>query len=442
MTTRRPPQTSTRRGGDQPSGRMLQGSWEGILEQARDFARNGNPEAIPLFQKVITGISRLPEARRRAAEARLHGFYLRAVMGLQSFYATRDRFDDAIQVLEEARPHVDDEERGFIDEHIINLQLMAGHNDTALASLRRQADEPDSEVTDWNPVVWGYIRSDRTREALSLVDELASRYGVDREPAASSAKHIGSETDQEAMAERVAEQAESRAESDEADPAYIRACLEGLRAVVLVELGEYEAGIEAFERSLAVANSPYRHSLHLLYTRLSNAGRYDDALRLIQRDDRYPARRGFWRGLTAYRQGYSDDARAAWRAVGDLDMDELRRAPVESTLARFYLGDPQGETLSGLLGAIRESENPNWTLLMLAGVGFARRGDRETAQNDFRLAVSLLKATGEGVRLPVGVWYMVKDIFKPEDVELFSQYFEMPLPNKTAESGRTSEEGE
>lgn len=450
MATNTPPPRTPSPSAAGEQARPLPGSWEGVLEQAREYAGNGNSQAIGQFEKVINGLAKLPESRRRAKDGRLQTVYLQAVIGLQSFYATRDRFEDALGVIQAALPQAGDEERLYLEEHIIGLQFMAGYNDTAIAKLRARAEADDSDITDWNAVVWGYIRSDRPHEALPLLDTLEERLGAappadaesgDTSTASVTAPDTAAATAADAEDDSDSTDADDLAnEEDDADeeddPQFVRAALDGMRGVTLIETGDYEGGIAAFERSLTYPASPFRNSLHLLYSRLSNAGHYEAALRFIQRDGRNPIRAGFWRGLTYQRQDRRDDARAAWRSLSELDQQQLGRAPVEYTLAQFYLGDPEGATLSNLLEALREMEQPNWSLLMLAGVGFAARGDNDTAANDFRLAVSMVKSLGEGRKLPVGVWQMVRDIFTPEQAERFAPYFQMPLP-KTHSQGET-----
>lgn len=408
--------SATRQSGrPQPQGRVLPGSWEGVLDQAREHAQNGNTKAVTLFEKVINGLARLPLERRRANDNRLQNYYLGAVIGLQSFYARRDRFEEAMAVVRDAIPHAENDDHTYLQQHLIGLQFMAGQNEAALQKLRAEAEAESQDATDWSPVVWGYIRCDRAHEALPLLDELAARYGVKQAA--------------ESQADSDATQQESVGANEEAEErAYNAAALDGLRGVVLVETGDFDAGIEAFQRAIDSTQSPYRDSIHLIYTRLTNTGRHEDALHFIQRDSGHPVRAGFWRGLVYHRQGRHEDAKAAWRAITEMGDEAVQRAPVEATLAQFYLGDPKGETLSNLLAAIREAEHTHWTLFMLAAVGFAARGDRDTAISDFRLAVGLLKSLSEGRKLPVNVWYMVKDLFKPEDVEFYAQFFEMPLP--------------
>lgn len=395
--------------------------------QAREYAGNGNPQAISHFEKVINGLAKLPEARRRAADGRLQSLYLQAVVGLQSFHATRDRFAEALEVIQSAAPNTNGEEREYLDQHIIGLQFMTGQNEAALAGLRTLAELPDSDITDWNPVIWGYIRADRPHDALPVLDELAQRFGV-----ADRGEAIPDDDEAHDPAESAPDTPATPDMDADEDPRFIRAAIDGMRGVVLLETGDMEGGIAAFDRSLEYEPGPYRNSLHLLYTRLSNAGRHEDALRYIQRDSRFPARAGFWRGLTYQRMGRRDDARAAWRAVTELPPQELQRAPVEVTMASFYLGDPQGQTLTNLLDAIRNMEQPNWTMLMLAGVGFVIRKDYNTALNDFRLAISMVKSLGEGRKMPVGVWHMIKDLFNEEEAERFASFFDLPLPKSAA----------
>ncbi|MEX1021272.1 MAG: hypothetical protein WDZ49_16545, partial [Litorilinea sp.] len=114
---------------DPAQPRPLPGSWEGILGLAREQARNSNAQAIGNFEKVINGLAKLPETRRRAADGRLQTVYMQAVVGLQSFHATRDRFSDAMRVIQDALPQAGDEERDYLEQHLIGLQFMAGEND-------------------------------------------------------------------------------------------------------------------------------------------------------------------------------------------------------------------------------------------------------------------------------------------------------------------------
>lgn len=420
-----------RSGGREPQ--PLPGSWEGILEQAREYAQNGNPEAVPLFEKVINGLGKLSLERRLAKQRRLQDLLLAAVIGLQSFHARRDNFELTLGVVDNAIPLCDPEDRDYLEQHRIGLKFIMGRNDEGLEALRSRSEETAEELIDWSALIWGYIRCDRGHEAVAILDDLAERYHVPR-AIVDSQKSDNSEAEADsppAATEGTATDTQGpEGETDlqaQNESAYL-----ALRGIVLTEIGQVEAGIRSFSRSLVYPDAPYRNSLFLLYSRLANMGYYEEALRFIQRDSGQPARAGFWRGLIYLRQGRREDARAAWRGVAELDQATANRAPTEAILSQFYLGDDSGEILGQLLTAIRETEHLHWTLFMLAAVGFAARGDRDTAVHDFQLAIGMLKAYGEGRKLPVTLWYMVKDLFKAEDVESYARFFEMPLPKPTA----------
>lgn len=82
--------TTAGQGGAPP----LKGSWEARASEARALSLQGRDEAIEKFTFLIERLARMPEAQRLAQDQRLQTILEQSAIGLQSYYARRNRLDD------------------------------------------------------------------------------------------------------------------------------------------------------------------------------------------------------------------------------------------------------------------------------------------------------------------------------------------------------------
>ena len=93
---------------------VIKGSWEDVLQQAQHLAGNQNDEAIPAFQKIVQRLSMLPEAQRMANNERLQTICLQAAYQLQAYLTLRERYDEALTVLETIKALADTDSKSGI----------------------------------------------------------------------------------------------------------------------------------------------------------------------------------------------------------------------------------------------------------------------------------------------------------------------------------------
>jgi tetratricopeptide (TPR) repeat protein len=165
-----------------------------------------------------------------------------------------------------------------------------------------------------------------------------------------------------------------------------------------------------------------------MYPYLVDVGAYQEALTLVRRDESDTVRAGFWHGLIQRRLGKPREAERLWREVVETELeDEEAVSLLEWAMAHYYLGDKYGEALASVLEMMRERATHDSGLFYLAGVGWARRGDRVAAVADFRQAVRRRRALAEGTALPWRWWHLVADLAEEPMQAALREFFE-PAP--------------
>ena len=97
---------------------------------------------------------------------------------------------------------------------------------------------------------------------------------------------------------------------------------------------------------------------------------------------------------------------------------------MEFVLAHYYLGDPKGEALGGILRLLKEDRGASWELLFLAGLGWGLRGNLQDARANLSVAVTRRKAMADGAKLPYESWIHAKALLSEEVQAQLSSYFE------------------
>lgn len=147
---------------------------------------------------------------------------------------------------------------------------------------------------------------------------------------------------------------------------------------------------------------------------LTDAGRYEEALRYVARDQN-PLQAGFQRGLVASLNGKMREARQDWRAVANLDPSEFEYGHDAWVEAVLRLGDPDPA-----LEWLQESLPRYGTarLLVLSGIGWAMRKDPEVAAALFQQAISLLRRRRPPKqKLDRADWQLLDSLVTDEDTK-------------------------
>ena len=391
----------------------LKGSWEDLLNQADHLAANFNDAAIPLYQRVVDGLYKLPPTARRAADGKLHKLFMRGVLGYQGYLNTRDRFVESLDVLAKLESVVEsDDDKKMARLLTAQVNILADRFEDGIAIYRSFADRSGATLADWQPLLWTYIRAGRAAEALHLIPVLM----------------------QIAAAEE-----ETRAESGAGNPedsgsplAFARA----IAAVVQLEAGETAAALASYDELLALGKE-YAGNAFTAYSRLAQQGRYEDALRYIEVDRARMVRASFWRGLVLDLMGQPKRAREAYAvAATPQSLEQDSRSISEHILAQYALGDPEAKALESLLSLLRERPaTDNWIIFYLIGIGWIVRGDLTAARANLRLAVTQIKWHADGHAIPALYWFMAQRIIPADHHAEFQTYFERPhRPDATATS--------
>lgn len=375
----------------------IRGSWESLLEEAERHAGNFNDEAIPIFEKIVTRLGKMPKTQRMAANQRLQNIWMQAAVDLHSFLAMRERYDESLALIEQIKDEIPFDQRDLWDMHAAMLQLQAGRDDAAIARIRALAEREESDLQIWGELASVLMRLKRFDEAVEILDRMddwiAERYAVD-------------EPDESAAQRR--------------DRGYILS----LRSMEAVETDRPDEGVKLLDQSIALDNE-FRSRLPMTYIRLIRHRDYARALSLIRRDQETPIRARFWEAVIHARQGEQSDAEAIWRKITKDELtDDDAVAVMEYILSLYYLGDPGGRGLSNMLSVLNEDSSQFWAVYLLAGIGWAIRGNVANARSDFETAMLQRRAGGEGRLLPYESWSYLLDLLDEDQRTKYSHYFE------------------
>ncbi|MEZ4708012.1 MAG: hypothetical protein R3A44_12435 [Caldilineaceae bacterium] len=378
----------------------LKGSWEETYTRAQRMAGNRNDEAIPLYEKLVTRLSKMPKDQLLQNDERLRKLLMSATAGAQSYLNLRERYDDALRIMDLARPHIDDdEELESYDLHRADILMMAGQLDKAFELLREKAQESEEQIDYLGTMFRRHLQYKQWVQAESVLNELETQAAI-----------------------------EIAAEEDPLEAARVRGYVDSCHALLALEKGEWENAITWYEK-MAENGSGFSQNYQFLYIPLVHGGQYETALPFIQRDKARKVRSGFWEGLAQYRLGNPSAAERAWkRVVSTALTEEEARFLFEFVLAHFYLGDKEREGLELVLRVIREVESPNWSLFALAGLGWAARGTMSNAHTNFSIALDQRRSLAEGRLLPDEMFNFVRDLVDEPNQAALAKYFDAGAP--------------
>ncbi|MCB0130749.1 MAG: hypothetical protein KDD78_07865 [Caldilineaceae bacterium] len=372
----------------------VKGSWEALLQEAQRLATNQNDAAIPLYVKLVTRLQKMSKIQRYAADKRLQNIYMQAAIDLHSYYNMRERYDEALALLEQIKDEVDQSEREQWELHGISLLKLAGRPDEAIAKLQRMAELPNSDLTTWGDLLITLVqlgRPEQTDAVLAKMDAwLAEQHEDMTTPGA------------------------------QRDAGYVAS----LRSMVALEVGDTAAALDWLDQAIAL-DPEFKNRIPQTYIRMIALGNYEPALQLMRRDKQAPLRTDFWQAFIYFHQDEKEKAKLIWERVARQDLgDEPAAGLMEQLLSRFYLGDPEGKGLSTLLSILNEDTSQYWGVYMLTALGWAMRGNQRNAASNLETAMMQRRANGEGRLLPAESWRYFVDLVSPELQQELARFFE------------------
>ncbi|MCE7987646.1 MAG: hypothetical protein DYG89_41305 [Caldilinea sp. CFX5] len=375
---------------------IIKGSWEDLLQQAQQLVAQQNDEAIPLFEKIVQRLRKLPEAQRQANNERLQNILFQAIYQLQAYLTMRERYDEALAILSDFESLVEESSVSAVRYQQIQVLSMAERVEEAVSCLRAIAAAPDADISDWGALLTQYLRIDKLAEAAQTIEEATAWVNA---------------------------QEQSDALDEEERPEY-HSYLANMRSDLAMAQGQWAEAEAFFEQAMA-QNPLYKQNLHLYYTRLLRYDQPERALPYLQRDQQHPIRAGFWQGVALHRLGRREEAERQWQKITKIDLqNNSEQSFSELVLTHYYLGDKERIGLSGVLQMLQESRRYDWQLLFLVGLGWAIRDRADNAEANFQVAINQRRMAAQGKLLPRLAWSHCVDLLDAEMQERFAKYFE------------------
>ncbi|MEZ4866146.1 MAG: hypothetical protein R3C14_32820 [Caldilineaceae bacterium] len=374
---------------------VIKGSWEDLLQQAQRLAANQNDEAMPILEKLVQRLSKLPEQQRMANGQRLQAIYADALMTYEAYLTLRDRYDQALALLDRAEAVATEEERAAFRHHRVLILLMAERFPDAFTLQREIATAPQADIGDWGFLVMKYLEHHRDAEAAQTLREA-----------------------EEWLDHATVQGKVSPEEIDEQ-----RAYLADLQVDLAIQQEAWEEMMRYFEEAAAL-HPIYREQIHLLYSRLFQADQPALALPYVLQDKAHPVRAGFWHGVALYRLGQTQAATKEWQKVLARDLSKSEEQSfTEYILLLYYLGDEEREGLGNVLHAIQEEQHYEWQTLFLAGLGWAIHDRFDNAETNLQFAVNQRKSHAQGKVLPYQTWTFCRDLLDEAGRTRIAKYF-------------------
>lgn len=375
----------------------IKGSWEDLAQQAARLASTQNDEAIPLYEKLISRLRALPEATRLANQGRLQAIFRNAAINFHTYLTVRERYDAALDLIPLIEAIEGDAKREAWQYHKASVLYQAGRFDEAIAQLRARVETPaDFPTVHWGQLAMMHVHIGQPEAGAQVLDEAVQW-----------------------LEQKVASGEKSAAQGDED-----RALLASLQAQVALERHDLAGAINYYERAILL-DPYYDENLAILYIRMAQHGYAEAALPFILRDKQHAIRAGFWHGFVLKQLGKPTEAQRHWEKIAASDLAKTQeRSLMEFVLAHYYLGDPKGEALGGILRLLKEDRGASWELLFLAGLGWGLRGNLQDARANLSVAVTRRKAMADGGKLSYESWIHAKALLSEEVQSQLSGYFE------------------
>ena len=322
----------------------LRNSYEGLMSQAQSAAQSGDIDgAIALLRRVFDRLGRLSD---RVLDRRpdLRGMHLQAGILLTGLFQAEGRFSEAHGALAEVLDK-HPEQAGEWSRELASLRIAKGEVEAGLANLSALAEETPNDPAGWL--------------ALGTEARIEGRLAESQE-ALDQALEVSSTWDPETQAN-----------------------CQFARFLLFKEMGQQQEALAAWEEAVRL-HPDMADTVRQVYTMLTDAGLYAEAQRFVARDQN-PLQAGFQRGLMAQLTGDPSRAREEWERVAALDPTEFESGHDSWAEAVLRLGDPEPALLQ-LQEMLAEDRTPR--LFVLAGIGWAMKGDRELAGSLLQQAIN------------------------------------------------------
>ena len=325
----------------------LRDSYAGLLNRAQLARRSGDwTSSIALYRRLVERLGRLSDTilDRRPDLGQMH---LQAGTELAEMLRLEARYAEAYEVrarLLDRHPDLAEEWR---QENAV-LRIAKGDVDAGLAELKCLVEEEPDDAGGWL--------------VLGRESRIEGRF-----------------SDSEAALDRALKAADGDDQSIAADVHF-------QRFLLYRDMGRLDDAAAAWEQVVEV-DSARSATVRQVYTMYTTAGRYTAAKRYLALDDN-PLQAGLQQGLIAELTGNRTQAEEAWRKVADLDPNAFEHGQDCWVEAVLRLKD-QDRALEQLQTMLAQDLTPR--LLILSGVGWAMRGDRELASMLLQQAINLLR---------------------------------------------------
>ncbi|MEM7129983.1 MAG: hypothetical protein AAF702_26875 [Chloroflexota bacterium] len=378
----------------------VKGSWEDLLGQAIQLDQNRNVEAIPIYEKLISRIHKLPEAKRMAHGKRLQRIGEEVAVRAYQMYASLEQYEKSLEMLDILGDILDEEDLvvGALQGKI-NVMIMANRYDDALA-LNNSAPQPPN-VGRFHQLIrefYIYIEAERLDQARDVLKRYQAK--------------LGSSGAEAALLSAVSE----------GEPNQERATLARMKSVLSIEEERWDEAI-AFHVE-AGKLSDEENDYHNLYSTLIHRGQMERSLPLIENESS-SIRQRFWRGLAYSYMGKKEEAAISWQsAIGDEEIQEESGVHLEWVLSHYYLGDKERIGLEAFLRMLREVENPSWQLFFFTALGWAMHKNSRNALHNMDFAVDRIRRDIQSSTLPWTMWRYIEDLVPQEDQAQYLPYLD------------------
>ncbi|RLT45423.1 MAG: hypothetical protein DWI57_00730 [Chloroflexi bacterium] len=373
-----------------------------MLAEARQLAIRDDERAGERYELLISRLVKMPAERRAANEGRMQAMLDESLLTLQSFLARRNRLEEAINLQADRIADIfDTDAQSVWNERRAYMLSWLGRHDEALALMAQvQAQTPWDISLRWQ-LFEMYRKQGRVDGMAGLIRNLEGLLeNLARGQIVPSEEAISVET--------------------------LQGLVRYLKMMQAIEQGEWQAAYDFFVEAASISEA-YKENWHQLFRLLVLNGESKLANRALNREV-VPASQGFWRGLNGYYQGDKAGSKVEWEQVTKIPVEELlMRSAADWILAHYYLGDSKrlGLQLSlRLIENMRQNRDP--LIIALAGLGWAIQGEFKPLQMNIEFAISQLRGSFNGNKLPEFNWYFFRDLLPAEEFAKIEHYFETP----------------
>lgn len=411
---------------------MIPGSWEARTWEAGQLLQADDPQGLELALKLIARLSSFNAAQLDAGDGLLKRLHARNTRNAVDYLVYHGRYPEAVEL---HRNLLDDIAGWFGSATLVNarasLLRLAGDEPAALDlwSQWHTAESRPKTPMDWFLYIntmaeWGRVED--AERALPEFERVATAYEQNAEQAMVAPQDDDLDDD---LYDDFDEESDEEAADTLNRIATMRADILWIRARMAADQGRWSQAAAHFHAALRSEASAYAN-WQVVGIMLSH-GEIARAEELINKARDESPMCYYLRGVAAHRRGKLKKARFMWEAAVLADAPEEFEEAIDfcySAYALFALGDEQGG-LKLALTALRGPYRNNWPLLVAAAIGWARRGNLQTALTNLQHAVRIQrKDTYVSHLLPASHWFFVSELLSPDQQEAFRPFFEPSTP--------------